>query len=257
MTVTTRHQQFFDLMLLGYWLPYHCAKAMFATFCYSIAPALIPLFGPSFPSECIHPSSPGFESMRIDPAIIAQSTIQLQNFRETFLPPSNSPHLTQQAQQQGSPRSAARSPVNNSSPANRQGRTPRLVSAWSAINTPTSSGGPSTPSSRSATPASYRRPLVDQRPGTMAALDAGRFAAVQNRSPNDYHPVELPPVIAHRSVSDSYSMKRRRTHDEEPNSYRVHSLGRAELASMSEDQDGDELHAASALLGMAGNRRLG
>lgn len=244
-------------MSLGYWLPYHCAKAMFATFCHAIAPALIPLFGPSFPSECIHPSSPGFESMRIDPAIIVQSTIQLQNFRDTFMPASGGPHPSQQAQQQGSSRSAARSPVNNSSPENRQERTPRLVSAWSAINTPTSSGGPSTPSSRSVTPASYRRPLVDQRPGAMAALDAGRLAAAQNRSPNDYYPVELPPAITHRSVSDSYSMKRRRTHDEESSSYRVHSLSRAELATMSEDQDREELHAASALLGMAGNRRLG
>lgn len=230
---------------------------MFATFCHAIAPALIPLFGPLFPSECIRPSSPGFESMRIDPAIIVQSTIQLQTFRDTFLPQPGGPHPTQQAQQHGSPHSAAPSSVNDSSPANRQERTPRLVSAWSAINTPTSSGGPSTPSSPSATPASYRRPLVDQRPGVMAALDVGRLAAAQSRSPNAHHSVELPPIIAHRSVSDSYSMKRRRTHGEEPNSYRVHSLGRSELANMSDGQDRDEFHAASALLGMAGNRRLG
>lgn len=42
----------------GYWMPYRCAKAVCATFCYHIAGALIPLFGESFPSECIPPTLP-------------------------------------------------------------------------------------------------------------------------------------------------------------------------------------------------------
>ncbi|KAK2054135.1 apses transcription factor Xbp1 [Colletotrichum caudatum] len=50
----------------GYWMPYECAKAVCATFCYNIAGALIPIFGPSFPSLCIPPGSPDYQRMVID-----------------------------------------------------------------------------------------------------------------------------------------------------------------------------------------------
>ncbi|GKT92978.1 APSES transcription factor Xbp1 [Colletotrichum tofieldiae] len=54
----------------GYWMPYECAKAVCATFCYSIAGALIPIFGPSFPSLCIPPGSPDYQRMVIDHRIV-------------------------------------------------------------------------------------------------------------------------------------------------------------------------------------------
>ncbi|KAF9870370.1 APSES transcription factor Xbp1 [Colletotrichum karsti] len=54
----------------GYWMPYECAKAVCATFCYNIAGALIPIFGPSFPSMCIPPGSPDYQRMVIDPRIV-------------------------------------------------------------------------------------------------------------------------------------------------------------------------------------------
>ncbi|KAK3997392.1 hypothetical protein QBC44DRAFT_94151 [Cladorrhinum sp. PSN332] len=57
----------------GYWMPYGCAKAVCATFCYEIAGALIPLFGPDFPSLCVPDNTPGFRHMVIDQAIIAQA----------------------------------------------------------------------------------------------------------------------------------------------------------------------------------------
>uniref|UniRef100_L2FDI5 Apses transcription factor xbp1 n=1 Tax=Colletotrichum fructicola (strain Nara gc5) TaxID=1213859 RepID=L2FDI5_COLFN len=54
----------------GYWMPYECAKAVCATFCYNIAGALIPIFGPSFPSMCIPPGSPDYGRMVIDHRIV-------------------------------------------------------------------------------------------------------------------------------------------------------------------------------------------
>ncbi|KXX74789.1 Transcriptional repressor XBP1 [Madurella mycetomatis] len=55
----------------GYWMPFPCARAVCATFCYKIAGALIPLFGPRFPSECVPEKAPGFGRMVIDSAIVA------------------------------------------------------------------------------------------------------------------------------------------------------------------------------------------
>lgn len=51
-------------------MPYECAKAVCATFCYNIAGALIPIFGPSFPSLCIPPGSPDYQRMVIDHRIV-------------------------------------------------------------------------------------------------------------------------------------------------------------------------------------------
>lgn len=50
----------------GYWMPFRCAKAVCATFCYEIAGALIPLFGPEFPMECIPATYPEFGEMIIN-----------------------------------------------------------------------------------------------------------------------------------------------------------------------------------------------
>lgn len=55
-------------------MPYSCAKAVCATFCYKIAGALIPIFGPSFPALCAPPDSPDYGRMTIDPSIIASAT---------------------------------------------------------------------------------------------------------------------------------------------------------------------------------------
>uniref|UniRef100_A0A0B7JH82 HTH APSES-type domain-containing protein n=1 Tax=Bionectria ochroleuca TaxID=29856 RepID=A0A0B7JH82_BIOOC len=50
----------------GYWVPYQCARAVCATFCYPIAGALIPIFGPTFPDDCIRPGTTLFGRMVID-----------------------------------------------------------------------------------------------------------------------------------------------------------------------------------------------
>ncbi|KAK4125937.1 hypothetical protein N657DRAFT_283758 [Parathielavia appendiculata] len=57
----------------GYWMPYACARAICATFCHKIAGALIPLFGPQFPSECIPDKAHGHGRMIINPDIVAQA----------------------------------------------------------------------------------------------------------------------------------------------------------------------------------------
>ncbi|KAI8687016.1 HTH APSES-type domain-containing protein [Fusarium sp. Ph1] len=57
----------------GYWMPYQCARAVCATFCYEIAGALIPIFGPSFPSDCVPRDSQGFGRMVIDSQIVVEA----------------------------------------------------------------------------------------------------------------------------------------------------------------------------------------
>lgn len=69
----------------GYWMPYSCAKAVCATFCYPIAGALIPLFGASFPSECLHPDSPDFGRMTIDPQLVNRATHEAEFSRQQHM----------------------------------------------------------------------------------------------------------------------------------------------------------------------------
>ncbi len=81
----------------GYWMPFACAKAVCATFCYNIAGALIPIFGPTFPSECISPDAPGHGRMIISQDIISSSTKEAESYRRLYmihnvtLPPTPSP----------------------------------------------------------------------------------------------------------------------------------------------------------------------
>ncbi|KAF2001851.1 DNA-binding domain of Mlu1-box binding protein MBP1 [Amniculicola lignicola CBS 123094] len=58
----------------GYWMPYQAARAVAATFCYTIRYALTPVFGEDFPSTCLHPKDPGFAKFAIDPAIVRECT---------------------------------------------------------------------------------------------------------------------------------------------------------------------------------------
>ncbi|KLU81778.1 hypothetical protein MAPG_00859, partial [Magnaporthiopsis poae ATCC 64411] len=62
----------------GYWMPFNCAKAMCAKFCYEISGALIPIFGPQFPAECVPKSSPEFGRFCIDPEIVEEAIRQAQ-----------------------------------------------------------------------------------------------------------------------------------------------------------------------------------
>lgn len=68
----------------GYWMPHACAKAVCATFCAPIAGALIPIFGPDFPSQCISPDAPEHGRMAIDAAIVAESGREAELYRRVF-----------------------------------------------------------------------------------------------------------------------------------------------------------------------------
>ncbi|KAH9909131.1 hypothetical protein F4778DRAFT_793146 [Xylariomycetidae sp. FL2044] len=70
-----------SIMAQGYWMPYHCAKAVCATFCHNIAGALIPIFGPDFPSLCTPSDAPEYSRMIIDPSIVVQSARDAEHFR--------------------------------------------------------------------------------------------------------------------------------------------------------------------------------
>jgi hypothetical protein len=62
-------------------MPYSCARAVCATFCYKIAPALIPIFGLRFPAECVPEGAPEYQRMVIDPAIVRQARIDTDQWR--------------------------------------------------------------------------------------------------------------------------------------------------------------------------------
>lgn len=68
----------------GYWMPFRCAKAVCATFCYEIAGALIPLFGPEFPMECIPATYPEFGEMIINQQLVAEATMEAEASRNAY-----------------------------------------------------------------------------------------------------------------------------------------------------------------------------
>ncbi|KAL3421074.1 APSES transcription factor Xbp1 [Phlyctema vagabunda] len=72
------------LVAQGYWMPYSCAQAVCATFCSHIAGALIPIFGPDFPSQCVPPEAPEHGRMIIDPSIISAAAEQAEQYRRHY-----------------------------------------------------------------------------------------------------------------------------------------------------------------------------
>lgn len=89
-------------------MPYSCALAVCATFCSHIAPALIPIFGPSFPSQCVVSDAPEHGRMIIDPNIIHAATAEAESYRlqyTSFTPKSSTsvtPRDSASPQQQSS-----------------------------------------------------------------------------------------------------------------------------------------------------------
>ncbi|CAH0015566.1 unnamed protein product [Clonostachys rhizophaga] len=69
----------------GYWVPYQCARAVCATFCYPIAGALIPIFGPTFPDDCIRPGTALFGRMVIDERLIREASHEITAYRHSSL----------------------------------------------------------------------------------------------------------------------------------------------------------------------------
>ncbi|KAI0447830.1 hypothetical protein F4803DRAFT_571483 [Xylaria telfairii] len=78
-----------SIMAQGYWMPYQCAKAVCATFCHNISGAMIPIFGPDFPSLCTQVDAPEYSRMVIDPAIIIRSTREAEYYRHLYSNPAS------------------------------------------------------------------------------------------------------------------------------------------------------------------------
>nr|RBQ93614.1 hypothetical protein FVER53263_06416 [Fusarium verticillioides] len=81
----------FEVFKYEFTLAEQNTEAVCATFCYSIAGALIPIFGPDFPSLCIHPSAPDFGRMVISQQIIIEATHEAEMTRRmhmSTIPPS-------------------------------------------------------------------------------------------------------------------------------------------------------------------------
>lgn len=72
------------LVAQGYWMPYSCALAVCTTFCSHIAGALIPIFGPAFPSLCVPPEAPEHCRMIIDSHIVHEATVEAEAFRVQY-----------------------------------------------------------------------------------------------------------------------------------------------------------------------------
>lgn len=62
-------------------MPFEAAKAIAATFCYHMRYALTPVFGRSFPDECIEPDSEGFGEMVIDESITRLCQAEAMSYR--------------------------------------------------------------------------------------------------------------------------------------------------------------------------------
>ncbi|KAF4628943.1 hypothetical protein G7Y89_g9208 [Cudoniella acicularis] len=75
-----------------YWMPYSCALAVCTTFCAHIAGALIPIFGPTFPSQCVPPEAAEYGRWIIDPSIVIKATAEAESYRSqhsSFSPKSS------------------------------------------------------------------------------------------------------------------------------------------------------------------------
>ncbi|KAI1119439.1 hypothetical protein F5Y14DRAFT_445979 [Nemania sp. NC0429] len=73
-----------SIMAQGYWMPYQCARAVCATFCHNVSGALIPIFGPDFPSLCTQVDAPEYSRMVIDQAIVLRSTQEAEYYRHLY-----------------------------------------------------------------------------------------------------------------------------------------------------------------------------
>lgn len=82
---------------IGYWIPFHCARELATKFCHPIAGALIPIFGPTFPRDCLHPSSPEFDDMVISQETIRAAELDTRMFfkiQQRTRMPARSPAIT-------------------------------------------------------------------------------------------------------------------------------------------------------------------
>lgn len=260
-------------------MPFHCARAVCATFCYPIAGALIPIFGPSFPSQCRTPEDPLYQDMKIDPAVIQEATRRRAVVPRAPAPqaPLTPPLLRHEGVSlEPQPEVYARHalpppppppPRHPSSPSHL--RHQRLTSSWRPINGP-SRGRETSPSAGETTtraaagrerlqlPSVRRRGRFSSPPaGTTTNSGSATRLGSTGRTllPRTPRSLSRPEV----QVLESNSSKRQcRQWDGEPRSGR-HDGGEYKPADRAYRQDGqsgrvEEYHAATTLMGLRRDR---
>lgn len=95
-------------------MPYGCARAICATFCWDLRWALTPIFGPSFLKDCIPKGGPDFENWIIDPEVIRVCTLETQSWRQDTVSRTGTPMsgIEQPAHYTSAPRSEHLEPKN-------------------------------------------------------------------------------------------------------------------------------------------------
>ncbi|KJK80197.1 hypothetical protein H634G_04436 [Metarhizium anisopliae BRIP 53293] len=163
----------------GYWMPYKCAKAVCATFCYGFAAALIPLFGPGFPSECISPDSAHFSSMTINQELIKEVSEKAQQL------------------QQGPAKQSATSYIFSQRPPGRNVRTPR----------PTTIGGnPQMNTEPISRPHTYLNPVTrrQQQNDKSRADDQGFYPLPRTETSAIRRPAQTSEVVSSSHASEYF-----------------------------------------------------
>lgn len=91
----------------GYWMPFHCARAICVTFCHTIRWVLVPIFGYNFVLDCIPEHSETFGKFKIDNRIVQDAK------RQAYIAAANDDvarRLRKSKRQANSPRSAPSKP---------------------------------------------------------------------------------------------------------------------------------------------------
>lgn len=65
-------------------MPFECARAMAATFCYKIRHVLAPIFGKEFLDQCLHPEDRNFGRFKVDEAIIRACKADMVSWKTRF-----------------------------------------------------------------------------------------------------------------------------------------------------------------------------
>ncbi|TVY84812.1 hypothetical protein LSUE1_G000833 [Lachnellula suecica] len=120
----------------GYWMPFSCALAVCTTFCAHIAGALIPIFGPTFPSLCVPQEAPEHGRWSIEPSIVVEATAEAESYRAHY-----SGFSTKPSRESYSPQRRMAEPLDmRTTPPNSLGRRLRLKRTFggdSPYGTPT------------------------------------------------------------------------------------------------------------------------
>jgi hypothetical protein len=178
-------------------MPYTAALAVCATFCSSIAGALIPLFGPSFPSLCVPEEAPEYKRMIIDPAIVVQATAEAESYRvrsAMMTPKSNRDSYSPEHRSLGPVSMRATPPPNN---LERRLRLKRTFGGDSPYGTPTDTDADGNASETSSGDGYYCSPVTPVSANSLHIPQTWRsnnmLSQATNSSVNILHPLKPAP----------------------------------------------------------------